>query len=709
MDIRKDVFEVRNISDDRNEVGQGTVEVTATDLIYIDSMTNEKWKWPFKFLRKYGFEGSIFTFEAGRRCPGGQGLYAFATERANEIHEAIIENIKGRKNHAGKVSSGGGNSPRTNPRLSLTCENMTSPPPIQLPNRNQYDVTNSPGSTRKWVSANNSPLRSGVNQQKLENPTFPHVVTPPTTTPASTDAPSTSIDTTVITDPSVTLPIATPTSVGTTPTVSEANTSSKKLRSGSTTVGVVTPPTSSDPTRDSPHFTDSLATPSVSTSEEDNASPTSPHNLVKPALDPPRAVVREHLYDVPRYGSGMPLNKDVKSSVTTRSGSFEHTYPEVLANPPSKFGRKGSSTQDGLAEVSMVVADDGGCGSVSVKGGKKEKQNVLSWLKGRKARSGSTNAEERTESKPKKKRSSRGRKKSSRSGPVHEEEKAHMSDETDNLGAYENLTEARLQKTSFSASCDNILESLSMSDSLGSSSVPQPSLRAPILNSHSFDVSGSILRPDSVSSTSLSEDTPFSATPTSATTTVYQNLQEATSHENETAHTTPNIPPTDMPSHLYSNVELSSVPEGTARIIAPPTDAPSPLYSNVRESENQITSQQQMTYTMVDIISAPPGKPRAIRQSSLSSIAVDQRHSPQSTPGFNRQRSQSTFQSTVSASLDGGDGGVVYAGLDFMAMSTVAQLKAERQNIRNFEDVLERHDVREMEMDSQRRRKVNIT
>ena len=92
-DLRRKIFDVRNIGDDKHEVGQGTLEVTMTDLIYIDVRTDEKWKWPFKFLRKYGYEGEIFSFEAGRRCPGGQGFYAFSSARANEIHEIIVENI----------------------------------------------------------------------------------------------------------------------------------------------------------------------------------------------------------------------------------------------------------------------------------------------------------------------------------------------------------------------------------------------------------------------------------------------------------------------------------------------------------------------------------------------------------------------------------------------------------------------------------------
>ena len=95
MDVNRHLFEVVNISDDLKEVGKGTLEVTTSDLIYIDHMTEEKWRWPLRYLRRYGCDGEVFSFEAGRRCPGGEGLYAFSCPRAPQIHEAIVMSIRG--------------------------------------------------------------------------------------------------------------------------------------------------------------------------------------------------------------------------------------------------------------------------------------------------------------------------------------------------------------------------------------------------------------------------------------------------------------------------------------------------------------------------------------------------------------------------------------------------------------------------------------
>lgn len=105
MELRRNVFEVYNLGDNQEEVRKGILEVTSSDLIYIDSETGEKWHWPIKFLRRYGCNGvRVFSFEAGRRCPGGEGLYAFSTSRANEIHEAIIESVNA--NRGGQMQLG---------------------------------------------------------------------------------------------------------------------------------------------------------------------------------------------------------------------------------------------------------------------------------------------------------------------------------------------------------------------------------------------------------------------------------------------------------------------------------------------------------------------------------------------------------------------------------------------------------------------------
>ena len=169
-ELRKNVFEVHNLGDHQEEVGKGILEVTGSDLVYIDSATGEKWRWPIKFLRRYGCNGvRVFSFEAGRRCPGGEGLYAFSTSRANEIHEAIVESINANRGgqmqqmgnlsmsrlslaesaFTGSTRNGGWSRKSSVPIVSTSNHaHFLTPPPLRRPSQPTLDeIDPSPSSS----------------------------------------------------------------------------------------------------------------------------------------------------------------------------------------------------------------------------------------------------------------------------------------------------------------------------------------------------------------------------------------------------------------------------------------------------------------------------------------------------------------------------------------------------------------------------------
>ncbi len=114
----ENIFKVININDDKNLVQKGQMEVTASELIYIDSKSKEDWHWPLKYLRKYGCDGDVFTFEAGRKCPGGEGLYAFETKKASLLFEIVARNI-----------NQGDLSPLPDPNAEVTDSTIMNFPP----------------------------------------------------------------------------------------------------------------------------------------------------------------------------------------------------------------------------------------------------------------------------------------------------------------------------------------------------------------------------------------------------------------------------------------------------------------------------------------------------------------------------------------------------------------------------------------------------
>ena len=99
------IFLVKNINEDKRLVQKGHLEVSVGELIYTDDNSNDRWTWPLRYLRKYGCDGEVFSFEAGRKCPGGEGLYAFSSRRASKIFELVARNInQGEQQQNGEVS-----------------------------------------------------------------------------------------------------------------------------------------------------------------------------------------------------------------------------------------------------------------------------------------------------------------------------------------------------------------------------------------------------------------------------------------------------------------------------------------------------------------------------------------------------------------------------------------------------------------------------
>ncbi|XP_058403244.1 docking protein 3 isoform X2 [Diceros bicornis minor] len=49
--------------------------------------------WPYRFLRKFGSDKGVFSFEAGRRCDSGEGFFAFGSPRARDLCGAVAAAI----------------------------------------------------------------------------------------------------------------------------------------------------------------------------------------------------------------------------------------------------------------------------------------------------------------------------------------------------------------------------------------------------------------------------------------------------------------------------------------------------------------------------------------------------------------------------------------------------------------------------------------
>ncbi|KAL0125286.1 hypothetical protein PUN28_004429 [Cardiocondyla obscurior] len=88
-DLHPNIFQVMNIDDDGNFVSPGRLEVTEAD-ITLHQRGKQPIKWPLRCLRRYGYDlEGLFSFESGRRCSTGPGIYAFKCRRAEELFNLV--------------------------------------------------------------------------------------------------------------------------------------------------------------------------------------------------------------------------------------------------------------------------------------------------------------------------------------------------------------------------------------------------------------------------------------------------------------------------------------------------------------------------------------------------------------------------------------------------------------------------------------------
>lgn len=71
------------------------MEITVTDLI-LHRKGREPTYWPLKCLRRYGYDSDMFSFESGRRCTTGEGIYAFRCKRSDLLFRTLQDYLQRR-------------------------------------------------------------------------------------------------------------------------------------------------------------------------------------------------------------------------------------------------------------------------------------------------------------------------------------------------------------------------------------------------------------------------------------------------------------------------------------------------------------------------------------------------------------------------------------------------------------------------------------
>ena len=82
------IFRVWNVDDAGHELNPGKLEIGDKDLILYQKGKRVV-HWPLRCLRRYGFDAEIFSFESGRRCLTGPGIFAFKCRRSEVLFNLL--------------------------------------------------------------------------------------------------------------------------------------------------------------------------------------------------------------------------------------------------------------------------------------------------------------------------------------------------------------------------------------------------------------------------------------------------------------------------------------------------------------------------------------------------------------------------------------------------------------------------------------------
>jgi len=94
LDRMNHLFKVVILTPNGHDGTAGKLEITLSELILYQKQEPTITRWPLTGLRHYGFNDDLFSFESGRRCPSGKGIFAFRCRSAETLYNVLQEKIR---------------------------------------------------------------------------------------------------------------------------------------------------------------------------------------------------------------------------------------------------------------------------------------------------------------------------------------------------------------------------------------------------------------------------------------------------------------------------------------------------------------------------------------------------------------------------------------------------------------------------------------
>eukprot|EP00730_Choanoeca_flexa_P013479 TRINITY_DN5364_c0_g1_i3.p1 TRINITY_DN5364_c0_g1~~TRINITY_DN5364_c0_g1_i3.p1 ORF type:complete len:166 (+),score=25.11 TRINITY_DN5364_c0_g1_i3:160-657(+) len=82
-------FAVTILNEKEEVQGKGELTVTSEAMTLLSQGESERAVWELRYLRRFGFDKKYFSFEAGRRCTDGPGIWAVSTPKAEQLFQMV--------------------------------------------------------------------------------------------------------------------------------------------------------------------------------------------------------------------------------------------------------------------------------------------------------------------------------------------------------------------------------------------------------------------------------------------------------------------------------------------------------------------------------------------------------------------------------------------------------------------------------------------